>query len=111
MALSPLRNLLSLPAPLRARLRTDPAEQTWECPRCGVIEPMALAGSYLRRRCPCAQAAQEAERQRSQQAVVTAARAASTFRWLGKEWAEAEAASRTFATFELERHPEAFAQA
>jgi hypothetical protein len=111
MALSPLRNLLSLPAPLRARLRADPAEQTWECPRCGIIEPLALAGGYLRRRCPCAQATQEAEQQRSQQAVVTVARAASTFRWLGKEWAEAEVASRTFATFELERHPEAFAQA
>jgi len=111
MALSPLRNLLTLPAPLRARLRMDPVEQTWECPRCGIIEPIALAGGYLRRRCPCAQAAWEAEQQRAQQAALTAARVASTYRWLGQEWVEAEVASRTFATFDPDHYHRAFERA
>jgi DNA replication protein DnaC len=110
-----LRDCLQLPlAPraLLARLSHDPAEKTWTCPRCGVVPPLAFAGGwYARRPCRCEETAREAEELARLRAQVASARAALTYTWLGRAWAEPRLAARTFATFQRERQPEGYDQA
>ena len=110
-----LRDDLPLPTALRARLSRlshDPAEKTWTCPTCGVVPPLAFAGGwYARRPCHCEEAAREAEELARLRAQVARARAALTYTWLGRAWAEPGLAEKAFATFERERQPRAFDQA
>lgn len=110
-----LRDSLSLPSAPRAllaRLSHNPAEKTWMCPACGEIPPLAFAGGwYGRRPCRCEEAAEEAEELARLRAQVARARAALTYTWLGRAWAEPGLATKTFATFEQERQPKAFGQA
>lgn len=110
-----LRDVLTLPkapAALLERMSHDPAEKTWTCPVCGVIPPLAfLGGWYARRPCRCEEAAREAREIAHLRAQTIQARAALTYTWLGRAWAEPGLVTKTFETFERERQPEAFDQA
>lgn len=110
-----LRDALPLPSAPRAllaRLSHDPAEKSWTCPTCGPVPPLAFAGGwYGRRPCRCEEAAREAAERARLRAQVARARAALTYTWLGRAWAEPELSAKTFATFERDRQPKAFDQA
>ncbi len=109
--MQPMRNLMSLPAPVRARLSDSAQDQTWWCPACGLVPPLLVLGGYLRRKCACEQHAEQQGHLlwlRQQQA---AARRRSTYTWLGADRGEPSLPlqAATFATFEPERQPEAYA--
>jgi DNA replication protein DnaC len=108
--MQPVRNLLALPAAVRARLSASAQEQTWWCPQCGWIRPLSVAGGYVRRKCACelrAGQVRQLEALRQQQA---AARARFTYTWLGENWGEPRVPlqEQTFASFEPERQPAAY---
>jgi DNA replication protein DnaC len=107
-----LRNLYPAPAWALPRLSREPQEKTWICPQCGMVPPIAFAeGWYARRPCACERAAWEAEQTRQLQAELVQARAALTYTWLGRAWAEPGLSARTFETFHGERQPIASATA
>src|SRR5690348_11930251 len=104
-----IRNLSPAPAWARPRLSQDPAEKTWTCPTCGMVPPLAFAdGWYARRPCACERAAREAREVAQLRAELLQARAALTYTWLGRAWAEPGLASKTFETFQRERQAAAF---
>ena len=106
------QRLPTAPKALQARLSRDPAAKAWTCPRCGLIPPLAFAeGWYARRPCRCEEAAWEARERERLREETAHARAALTYTWLGRAWAEPHLSTRTFATFERERQPDAFEQA
>ncbi len=104
-----IRNLYPAPAWAKARLSQDPVEKTWTCPVCGVVPPLVFAdGWYARRPCTCERAAREAREVAQLRAELAQARAALTYTWLGRAWAEPGLASKTFETFQRERQPAAY---
>jgi DNA replication protein DnaC len=106
-----MRDLLTLPAPVRTRLSESAQQQTWWYPRCGLVPPLMLAGGYLRRKCVCEQRAQQQRLLQQLHQQQAAARARCTYTWLGANWGTASLGLQacTFATFEPERQPEAYA--
>src|SRR5690348_4509025 len=107
-----LRNLYPAPAWARSRLAQDPAEKTWTCLVCGVAPPPVFAdGWYARRPCACERAAREAREIEQLRMELAQARAALTYTWLGRAWAEPNLSSKTFETFCSERQPVAVATA
>jgi DNA replication protein DnaC len=97
---------------LQRHASSDPTDKTWVCPTCGTIRPREIKpGLYLRRTCACEirqQEAREVERLRRQ---MQADQQAQTFRWIGQAWARSHLEQLTFATFDRELHPQAFALA
>jgi DNA replication protein DnaC len=78
----------------------------------GNIPPLAFAeGWYARRPCRCEEAALEARELARIRTQIAQARAALTYTWLGRDWAEPGLAAQTFATFARERQPAAYDQA
>ena len=107
-----IRNLYPAPAWAKSRLSQDPDEKTWVCPACGIIPPLAFAeGWYARRPCACERAAREAAETRKLAAELVQARAALTYTWVGRAWAEPQLSAKTFETFHSERQPIAMATA
>jgi DNA replication protein DnaC len=107
-----LHDLLPAPAPMVPRLSRDAAEKTWTCQACGVITPIALAhGWYARRLCRCERIAFDAQQLRQLREEQVHVRVALTYIWLGSAWSEQGLAAKTFATFQRERQPEAYALA
>jgi DNA replication protein DnaC len=107
-----VHELLPAPTWMLPRLSRDAAEKTWTCPACGVVPPIALAGGwYARRLCRCERAAFDARQlhqlQEEQRHVCTLL----TYTWLGRAWSEPGLAAETFATFQPERQPDAYALA
>lgn len=91
-----------------------PAEMTWTCPKCGLIEPRVLpTGRYMKRLCPCQQ------KKRREEIALEQARAwqqEQIYRmfggWLGKVWADkkiiAKMSKKTFDTYDASAFPEAY---
>jgi len=107
-----VHELLPAPAWMLPRLSRNAAEKTWTCPACGVVPPIALAeGWYARRLCRCERAAFDAWQLRQLQEEQRQVRTALTYTWLGRAWSEPGLAAKTFAIFQPERQPEAYALA
>lgn len=84
-------------------------EATWTCATCGIIAPTMLStGHYLRRPCPCQDAAREAQREAEQEKQHQTYLIGITYEWLGKAWSDAMLANKTFENFQKERQAEAY---
>jgi DNA replication protein DnaC len=94
-----------------------PAEMTWTCPKCGLIEPRRLpTGRYMKRLCPCKQKARREEIEAEQARAWQKEQIYRMFGgWLGKVWADkkviARMANKTFDNYNAEAFPEAFQDA
>ncbi len=104
-----LDNLVCIPTAAIRFLSKDPAEKTWICKVCGVVPPFALnAGWYARRKCACERLAEEQQAIQAMQHLSAQARARYVYTWLGSSWPESGLSGKTFATFQRERHSQAF---
>jgi DNA replication protein DnaC len=90
-----------------------PAEATWTCDTCGVVQPRLITSinRYMKSSCACRITELErerlAEQQRQRKAQEVKLRRA-VYGWLGSRWSSESLASKTFANFEVLRQPEAF---
>ena len=93
---------------------TPPAELIWSCPTCGPIQPFALpSGRWVRRSCACQRQVREAQERQERLQVWKDEQLQRTFGgWLGMQWVDQEwiaaMASKTFASYDLLRQPEAY---
>ena len=85
-------------------------EEPWECPQCGVIQPIRLpTGRYIRRSCECERAARRQLLLREQRKAWMTQQATDTFHWLtGAHNSDMPLVEKTFENFQAERQPEAF---
>lgn len=85
-------------------------EEPWECPQCGIIQPIRLpTGRYIRRSCECERAARRQLLLREQRKAWMAQQTTETFHWLpGAHNSDMPLTEKTFETFQPERQQAAY---
>ena len=85
------------------------AELTWECVKCGIIEPMQLpSGRFIRRSCACERAARKLQQQEYEQEQWMQRYGSRVYGWLGPRWTDYDLREKTFKNFQYQRQPDAF---
>ena len=76
-------------------------QEPWECPHCGIIQPIRLpTGRYIRRSCECERAARRQLLLREQRKAWMAQQVTDTFHWLpGAHNSDMPLSEKTFETF------------
>jgi DNA replication protein DnaC len=101
---------------LRARFLAYPATEedaAWTCPTCGMTPParrQSMFGEtrYVRTPCACQVAAYERRCHAEMLAARSATYGAACYTWLGERWEDRALASKTFASFDRARQPDAY---
>lgn len=87
----------------------QPPQEPWECPQCGIIQPLRLpTGRYIRRSCECERAARRQLLLREQRRAWMTGQLYDTYGWLGERFSDVPLAEKTFETFQVYRQPEAY---
>jgi hypothetical protein len=105
-----LREHFTLPEPTMPA----PSDLQWDCPTCGVIEPLFLpSGRWIKRTCACQRSERQQQRDQEQLRAWAAEQRSQCFGgWLGRQWTSdsivKELTRKTFDTYNRDLFPDAY---